>query len=134
MLGKEKFKGRERRRFVRWHGELSAGFVIFSDVMIPHVPAKIEGVIRDLSAIGLRAVIRDLYNEQKEGLLVGAVKIGLIVQLDRSKDPVKAIGRMIWMKDSIEGENVKVIGLEFSDITTVARDTLRNFIIDYYVK
>lgn len=134
MLGKGKFEGRERRRFVRWHGELPSGFVIFSDVIIPDVPTKTEGIIHDLSATGLRAVIKDLYNEQKEGLLMGAVKVGLSVQLDRSKDPIKAIGRMVWMKDSVEGENVKVIGLEFSDITTVAQDTLRNFIIDYYVK
>lgn len=134
MRGEEKFGGRERRRFVRWHGEIPAEFVIFSDVIIPDVPTKAEGIIRDLSATGLRAVIKDLYNEQKEGLLVGAVKIGVIVQLDRSEEPVKAIGKVVWMGDNAENESIKVIGLEFSDITNVAQDSLRKYIIDYYVK
>jgi len=57
MLGKDKLGGRERRRFVRWHGEIPAEFVIFSDVIIPDVPTKTEGVIRDLSATGLRTYI-----------------------------------------------------------------------------
>ena len=134
MLGKEKFEGRERRRFVRWHGELPSEFVVFSDVIIPDVPTKTEGIIRDLSATGLRAVIKDLYNEQKEGLLVGAVKIGIIAQLGGLKGLIKAIGKVVWIKDSIEDDSIKVIGLEFSDITTIVQDVLRNYIIDFYVK
>ncbi len=47
---------------------------------------------------------------------------------------VKAIGRVVWMGDNVENERIKVIGLEFSDITTVVQDALRNHIINHYVK
>jgi len=134
MLNPKKFGSRERRRFVRWHGELPAEFVIFSDMIIPDVPTKTEGVLRDISASGLRAVIKNVYNTQEEGLASGAVKVGAILRLRKPEVVVKAIGKVVWMQDKPEEASTKIIGIEFSDITTSAKDAIRSFVIDFYVK
>ena len=134
MLGPKKFGSKERRRFVRWHGELPSEFVIFSDMIIPDVPTKTEGTLRDLSATGLRAIIKNVYNTQEEGLASGAVKVGAVLRLRKSDQPVKAIGRVVWMQDKPEEPSTKIIGLEFSDITMVGQDAVRSFVIDFYVK
>ncbi len=134
MLGAKRFGSKERRRFVRWHGELPAEFVIFSDMIIPDVPTKTEGTLRDLSATGLRAVIKNIYNTQEEGLATGAVKVGAILRLSKSDQPVKAIGKVVWMSDETDEPSTKVIGIEFSDITITGQDAIKSFVIDFYVK
>jgi len=134
MASPKQFGTKERRRFVRWHGELPAEFVIFSDMIIPDVPTKTDGILRDLSATGLRAVIKNVYNTQEEGLASGAVKVGAILRLRKPEIVVKAIGKVVWMQDKPDEASTKIIGIEFSDITTCGQDAIKGFVIDFYVK
>lgn len=134
MLGPKKFGGKERRRCVRWHGKLLAEFVIFSDMVIPDVPTKTEDVLRDLSSTGLQAVIKNVYAGQEAGFASGMVKVGTILKLHGSDQPIKIIGRVVWMRDRPDEPNTKIVGIEFSDITTVAKDAIGSFVIDSYVK
>ena len=134
MLGPKKFDPKERRRFVRWHGELPARFVIFSDMVIPDVPVRTDGTLRSLSAMGLRAVIKNVYNIQKECFTSGEVKVGSIFKLGKSDQPVKVVGKVVWMQDNPDESSTKIIGIEFSDITTVGQDAIKEFVIDFYLK
>jgi len=128
----DNFGQKDRRTAIRWYGEMPTEFVTFSDMIIPDNPKKTKGVIRDLSIKGFRAIVEGISTDDEEALLKGVVKVGIIVKFENITTPVKAIGKVVWMKDSSQ-EGSKIMGVEIVSTTSAAEDAIKNHIINFYI-
>ena len=79
----------------------------------------------------------DLSEEWMEGLASGMIKIALEIEIDGSKNPVRALSKMMWFSKIGNDEKTKkekyVLGLRFVDITTDSQDIIKDYIIKNYL-
>ncbi len=126
------FGQKDRRTAIRWYGEIPTEFVTFSDMIVPDNPQKTKGVIRDISTKGFRAIVEGISNDDEEALLSGAVKVGVIIKLENVPNPIKAIGKVVWLKESLR-KGSKIMGAEMVSLTSASEDAIKEYIINFYI-
>ena len=130
--------GPQKREFIRLQQVIPAAYNLIDDLKSLALSRKIEAMISDISAGGVRIEIDDLDKTWAAGLYSGAVKLGVEIRLPGLAKPVQALARVVWLnKGPLQTETGKVryiLGLEFKDITTVSEDIIRDYIIKHYIK
>ena len=130
--------GPQKREFIRLQQVIPAAYNLIDDLKSLALSRKIEAVITDISAGGVRIEIDDLDKTWAGGLYSGAVKLGVEIRLPGLAKPVQALARVVWLnKGPLQTETGKVryiMGLAFRDITTVNQDIIEDYIIKNYLK
>jgi len=133
MEGIESYKGPEKRRSVRWYERLPVKYILVNDTDKPEFSPHYEGIMRNISAVGMCVETTLLSDDWKERLLYGTIKVAVTLNLPNSTTDICALSKIAWLSRLPE-KNAHLLGLEFMDITTTASDTIKDYIISFYLK
>ena len=128
-----RYEEKERREDVRWYEEFSADFIFFSDLKMPELPKKVQGTICNISALGVCIEIVIPEGINKEGLLLGMIKVGIKMNFSKKDREIKALTKVVWMNSYGESENRYMAGLEFININFADKEAIKEYIIDSYL-
>lgn len=133
----EKYKGPERRESVRLEQDIPVEYNFIDDVKSKELSKKKKGLIRNISAEGGRLEVDELEEAWMEGLYSGLIKLGLEIKLPGEQRTLRAIAKVVWLTKALQESDLSltkyILGLEFLDITTSDQDTVRNYVINFYL-
>jgi len=133
----EKYKGPERRESARLEQDIPVEYNFIDDVKSKELSKKKKGLIRNISAEGGRLEVDELEEAWMEGLYSGLIKLGLEIKLPGEQRTLRAIAKVVWLTKALQESDLSltkyVLGLEFLDITTSDQDTIRNYVINFYL-
>lgn len=134
----EKYSGLERRKAVRLEQDIPVEYNFLNDIKSLELSRKRSGIIRDISALGVRLEADELNRDWIEGLYSGLIKLGIEIKLPGEKRPIRALTKVVWLtkawQDNEGGLTKYVLGLEFLDITTADLDVIKSYIINSYLE
>jgi c-di-GMP-binding flagellar brake protein YcgR len=133
----EKYKGPERRESARLEQDIPVEYNFIDDVKSKELSKKKKGLIRNISAEGGRLEVDELEEAWMEGLYSGLIKLGLEIKLPGEQRTLRAIAKVVWLTKALQESDLSltkyILGLEFLDITTSDQDTVRNYVINFYL-
>lgn len=133
-----KYLGQERREYVRLEQTIPAKYNLINDVKSIELSKKRTATIQNISAGGVRLQVEGLDEQWIEGLYSGMVKLGLEIELPGGGKPVRALAKVAWLTKAPEatesGKTNCLMGLEFIDITTEDKDSIKKYIISSYLE
>lgn len=133
----EKYKGPERRESVRLEQDIPAEYNFINDIKSVALSQKRSGMIRNISARGVRLEVSELDESLMEGLYSGLIKLGVLINLPGEERPLKAIAKVAWLTKAFEKsdtESIKyILGLEFLDLSAADIDTIIKYILNKYL-
>jgi len=133
----EKYKGPERRESARLEQDIPVEYNFIDDVKSKELSKKKKGLIRNISAEGGRLEVDELEEAWMEGLYSGLIKLGLEIKLPGEQRTLRAIAKVVWLTRALQESDLSltkyILGLEFLDITTSDQDTIRNYVINFYL-
>ena len=125
--------GRDRRYGVRVSLDIVMNLVIFDAEVTGLIRGKDliklrRGKVSDISITGLRVETSDIEDQWLFHMLSGRVQIALKLQLPKDKDPINAIGKIVWIDSAGHALHAKrMLGIKFMEIS--AQDKVK--ITDY---
>lgn len=104
----------ERRQYIRIDKSLSISYQKLSDYM--RSPSR----SKDISETGLRLYV---FHRLEPG-----TTLKLWIDFKDAKEPIVAIGEVVWLNRRNDAENPFEVGIKFVEINPANRDKLINFI------
>ncbi|MCP4649266.1 MAG: PilZ domain-containing protein [PVC group bacterium] len=132
----QSYGGQERRYYKRCSVELPVKLSFISDEVKTQVVEFYEAHTIDISGGGLAIKVQSLDREIIPQINVGVIRCGIKLHIPIYAEQIMMLTKSAWIMRQLSmgpEDSGYIIGVQFTDITTVNKDKIIGFIVGSYL-